>query len=41
MFIHNGQIGRFSQLRRTMETWLPDSLYAHRFGGTDSELLLC
>jgi len=39
MFIHNGQIGRFSQLRRTMETWLPDSLYEHRFGGTDSELL--
>ncbi len=39
MFIHNGQVGGFSQVRRTMETWLPDALYEHRSGGTDSELL--
>lgn len=39
MFIHNGQIGGFSQVRRTMETLLPDALYEHRLGGTDSELL--
>ena len=39
MFIHNGQIGGFSQVRRAMETWLPDALYEHRSGGTDSELL--
>ncbi len=39
MFIHNGQIGGFSQVRRAMESWLPDELYEHRAGGTDSELL--
>ena len=39
MFIHNGQIGGFSQVRRAMETWLPDALYEPRAGGTDSELL--
>jgi predicted glutamine amidotransferase len=39
MFIHNGQIGGFSQVRRTMEALLPDTLYDHRSGGTDSELL--
>ena len=39
MFIHNGQVGGFSQVRRVMETWLPDALYEHRSGGTDSELL--
>ena len=39
MFIHNGQIGGYSQVRRAMETLLPDALYEHRCGGTDSELL--
>lgn len=39
LFIHNGQIGGFSQVRRAMEAWLPDPLYDHRSGGTDSELL--
>ncbi len=39
MFIHNGQIGGYPQVRRAMETLLPDSLYEHRYGGTDSELL--
>lgn len=39
LFIHNGQIGGFSQVRRAMETWLPDALYEERTGGTDSELL--
>ncbi len=39
MFIHNGQIGGYPQVRRAMETWLPDALYEHRYGGTDSELL--
>jgi glutamine amidotransferase len=39
MFIHNGQIGGYPQVRRAMETQLPDSLYEHRHGGTDSELL--
>lgn len=39
MFIHNGQIGGYPQVRRAMEMLLPDSLYEHRSGGTDSELL--
>jgi len=39
LFMHNGQIGGYGQLRRTMEAWLPDELYAERRGATDSELL--
>ena len=39
LFMHNGQIGAYGQLRRTMEAWLPDELYAERRGATDSELL--
>ncbi|MBK7060669.1 MAG: class II glutamine amidotransferase [Rubrivivax sp.] len=39
MFMHNGQIGGFAQLRRTLESRLPDELYAARRGATDSELL--
>ena len=39
LFMHNGQIGGYGQLRRTMEAWLPDDLYAERRGATDSELL--
>ncbi len=39
MFIHNGQIGGYAQVRRAMEAQLPDALYDHRTGGTDSELL--
>ena len=39
LFMHNGQIGGYGALRRTMESWLPDTLYAERRGATDSELL--
>ncbi len=39
MFMHNGQIGGYSLLRRTLESLLPDALYAARRGATDSELL--
>lgn len=39
LFMHNGQIGAYGQLRRTLESWLPDALYAARRGATDSELL--
>ncbi len=39
LFMHNGQIGGYGQLRRTLESWLPDELYAERRGATDSELL--
>ena len=39
LFMHNGQIGGYGQLRRALESWLPDTLYAERRGATDSELL--
>ena len=39
LFMHNGQIGGYGQLRRALESWLPDGLYAERRGATDSELL--
>jgi glutamine amidotransferase len=38
-FMHNGQIENFEQLRRPLETMLPDDLYAARTGTTDSELI--
>lgn len=38
-FAHNGQIGGFDQLRRPLENQLPDHLFQHRLGITDSELL--
>jgi glutamine amidotransferase len=39
MFMHNGQIGGYAQVRRTLEARLPYELYAARKGATDSELL--
>ncbi len=39
LFMHNGQIGGYGQLRRTLESLLPDEMYASRRGATDSELL--
>ncbi len=39
LFMHNGQIGGYAALRRTLEARLPDTLYAVRRGATDSELL--
>ena len=39
LFMHNGQIGGYAQLRRELEARLPDTLYAERRGATDSELL--
>jgi predicted glutamine amidotransferase len=39
LFMHNGQIGGYPQLRRALEADLPDDLYAMRRGATDSELL--
>ncbi len=38
-FAHNGQIGNYPHVRRTLESSLPDDLYHHRKGSTDSELL--
>jgi predicted glutamine amidotransferase len=39
LFMHNGQIGGYATLRRELETLLPDHLFEHRKGATDSELL--
>ena len=38
-FMHNGQTGFFTALRRPLEAALSDDLYALRRGSTDSELL--
>ncbi len=39
LFMHNGQIGGYAQVRRGLEALLSDALYAERRGATDSELL--
>ena len=39
LFMHNGQVGDWSQLRRRVEAMIPDSLYDERTGTTDSEAL--
>ncbi len=39
LFMHNGQIGGYSKIRRALEAMIPDSLYPHRTGTTDSEAL--
>jgi ergothioneine biosynthesis protein EgtC len=39
LFMHNGQIGGYGEVRRALEALLPDALYAQRRGATDSELL--
>ena len=38
-FMHNGQTGSFTALRRPLVASLPDDLYALRKGSTDSELM--
>ena len=38
LFMHNGQIGGYDKVRRRLEAMLPDDLYRHRHGTTDSEL---
>lgn len=37
-FMHNGQIGGFERLRRSLEASLSDEVYDQRSGSTDSEL---
>jgi len=37
MFMHNGVIGDWSQIRRPVEAMIPDELYQTRLGTTDSE----
>ena len=38
-FMHNGQIGGYDGFRRDAEMLIPDALYPHRKGATDSEAL--
>ena len=38
-FCHNGQIPQFPSIRRRLEAALPDELYMHRRGTTDSEVV--
>lgn len=38
-FMHNGQIAGYDQLRRQLDALLPDALYRHRLGTTDSEIM--
>jgi predicted glutamine amidotransferase len=39
MFMHNGQIGGWERLRRSVEGLLPDARYLARRGSTDSEAI--
>lgn len=39
LFMHNGQIGGFGKIRRAVEAMIPDDLYTHRVGTTDSEAI--
>jgi predicted glutamine amidotransferase len=38
-FMHNGQVGGYDDFRRAAEMLIPDGLYPHRKGATDSEAL--
>ena len=38
LFMHNGQIGGYDRIRRSLEALIPDELYHCRQGTTDSEL---
>ena len=39
MFMHNGQIGSYCAIKRRLDALIPDDLYHHRAGTTDSEAL--
>jgi predicted glutamine amidotransferase len=39
MFMHNGQVGCYSTLRRQIENLIPDAAYGYRSGTTDSEAI--
>lgn len=38
-FMHNGQVGGYERFRRDADMLIPDTLYPHRMGATDSEAL--
>lgn len=39
MFMHNGKIGGWDRIRRRVEAHIPDHLFLHRHGTTDSEAM--
>jgi len=39
MFMHNGQLGDWSLIRRQVEAMIPDKYYGQRIGTTDSEAM--
>lgn len=39
LFMHNGQIGGYDGIRRSVEAMIPDDLYARRRGNGDSEAI--
>lgn len=39
MFMHNGQVSHYPQIRKELEYRLPDPYYQQRHGTTDSELI--
>ncbi len=39
LFMHNGQIGGYDRVRRSLDQLVPDELYDYRRGTTDSELI--
>ena len=39
MFMHNGFVGNWSRLRRSVEALIPDKFYPARIGTTDSEAI--
>ncbi|CUB03351.1 class II glutamine amidotransferase [Marinomonas fungiae] len=39
LFMHNGQIGQYEQVRWQIDRWIPEHLYSHRRGSTDSEAI--
>jgi len=39
LFMHNGQIGGYDRIRRSVEAMIPDDLYVRRRGNGDSEAI--
>ena len=39
LFMHNGQIGEYESIRWHLDRLIPEHLYSHRKGATDSELI--
>jgi len=39
LFMHNGQIGGYDRIRRRIDMAIPDELFCHRSGTTDSEAI--